>query len=64
MCRLITSTELDRLTETELSALFRKVSGHLNRTEPGTPERRHCLASLENIERKVIQRRKGPKPPF
>ena len=34
MCRLITSTELDRLTETELSVLFNKVSGHLNRTEP------------------------------
>ena len=60
MCRLITSTELDRLSETELSVLFNKVSGHLNRTDPGTPERRNCLASLENIERKVIQRRKLP----
>jgi hypothetical protein len=64
MCRLITSTELDRLTETELSVLFKKVSGNLIRTEPGSPERRNCLASLENIERSVIQRRKAPKPRF
>ena len=64
MCRVITSTELDRLTETELSVLFNKVSADLGRTEPGTPERRNCLASLENIERKVIQRRKLPKPSF
>jgi hypothetical protein len=64
MCKVFTSTELDRLTKTELSALFKKVSGHLGRTDPGSPERRNCLASLENIERTVIQRRKGPKPSF
>jgi hypothetical protein len=54
----------DSVTETELSVLFNNVSSDLGRTDPGSPERRNCLASLENIERKVIQRRSAPKPSF
>ena len=49
--RLITSFELATLNETELAALFNRVSKELTRTRKGSPERTHALASLENIRR-------------
>lgn len=61
--KLISSYELEKWSENELSALFCTVSKVLVRTKRGSPERRNSLASLENISRarmarmKVCQRR-------
>ena len=49
--RLISNTELHRLSEVELSVLFQKVSQALVTTRRETAERRNALASLENIAR-------------
>jgi hypothetical protein len=49
--RLISTSELYRKSENELSALFHAVSARLVRTDRETPERRNALASLENISR-------------
>ena len=49
--KLISSHELQKRSESELSALFCTVSKGLIRTEKGSPERRNALASLENISR-------------
>lgn len=49
--RLITHFELAQRSDHELSALFAAVTRDLARTEPGSPERRNALASLENIRR-------------
>jgi hypothetical protein len=49
--KLISNHELQQRSESELSALFRKVSEGLVRTRRGSPERRNALASLENISR-------------
>lgn len=54
--KLISNYELQRRTETELSAMFRQVSQGLARTRRQTPERRNALASLENISRARAQR--------
>ena len=51
MCRIITASELNNKTSNELSALFYKVSQAVAKSEPGSPERRNALASLENISR-------------
>ena len=68
MCRIITASELQNKTDIELSALFRKVSQQVTKSEPGTPERRNALASLENIQRVINTRYIShysykPKPP-
>jgi hypothetical protein len=47
--KLITTHELQKLTERELSALFSTVSQGLVCTRRQSPERRNSLASLENI---------------
>jgi hypothetical protein len=47
--KLIPSHELHQRSESELSALFRRVSEELVRSRRGSPERRNALASLENI---------------
>jgi hypothetical protein len=47
--KLITTHELQKLTERELSALFCTVSQGLVRTRRQSPARRNALASLENI---------------
>lgn len=57
MSRLILGQELKHLREGELLALFNAVSFELNRSNPDTPERRNALASLENIQRELNQRR-------
>jgi hypothetical protein len=49
--KLISNHELQKQTESELSALFCTVSRGLVRTKRGSPERRNALASLENISR-------------
>ena len=49
--KLIGSHELQKRSESELSALFCTVSKGLVRTKKGSPERRNALASLENISR-------------
>ena len=49
--RLISNQELQKRSESELSALFCTVSKGLVRTKKGSPERRNALASLENISR-------------
>lgn len=64
MCKVFSDSELNRMSETELSVLFHKVSSGLVQAEPSSPERRAGLASLEKINRAVAQRRKAPKPRF
>ena len=49
--KLISKHELQKQSESELSALFCTVSKGLVRTKRGSPERRNTLASLENISR-------------
>ena len=54
--KLISNIELDRRSDSELSALFSHVSKGLVRIERHSPERRNALASLENISRARAQR--------
>jgi hypothetical protein len=49
--KLVTNHELQKRSDSELSALFCTVSQGLVRTKRGSPERRNALASLENISR-------------
>jgi hypothetical protein len=49
--KLVTNHELQKRSDSELSALFCTVSQGLVRTKRGSPERRNALASLENIIR-------------
>jgi len=64
MSSLITAWELQNRTEKELCALFRKVSQEAAQSEPGSPERRNAIASLENINRALnTLRTQYPKPP-
>ena len=49
--KLISAHELHRRSANELSVLFGQVSKGLVLTQPGTPERRNALATLENIAR-------------
>ncbi len=53
--KLITNHELLERSESELSALFCRVSEELVRTSRGSPERRNALASLENISLEPIE---------
>ena len=59
--RLISNHELQKRSDSELSALFRTVSQGLIRTRRETPERRNALASLENIGRaRAVRMAGGP----
>jgi hypothetical protein len=49
--KLISNHELQKRSDSELSALFRAVSQGLVCTSRGSPERRNALASLDNISR-------------
>jgi hypothetical protein len=49
--KLISNHELQKRSDSELSALFTQVSRDLVRTQRHSPERRNALASLENIAR-------------
>jgi hypothetical protein len=59
--RLITRFELAHRSNAELSALFRQASSALAFSEPGSPERRNALASLENIRREQAARALRPR---
>jgi len=65
MCRIITETELQQLTDSELKSLFNKVTQQLIQSEANTPARRSALANLEIIQRAMAMRMAGPrlKPP-
>jgi hypothetical protein len=64
MRNILTPSELHKHSESELSALFRRLSLDLNVTEPGSAERRNALASLENIQREQATRNvRRPRPP-
>lgn len=64
MSGIITTSELENRNKQELSALFCKVSQQVAKSEPGSPERRNALASLENINRMLnAPRIQYPKPP-
>ncbi len=51
MSKLIAAADLAGKSIPELRALFRAAHDDLVRSEPGSPERRLALASLENISR-------------
>ncbi len=51
MSKLITANELAGKSIPELRAVYRAAHDDLVRSEPGSPERRNALASLENISR-------------
>ncbi|MCR9087554.1 MAG: hypothetical protein NXH97_12520 [Rhodobacteraceae bacterium] len=53
---LITRFELAALTEAELRGLMRETFNALARSEPGSPERRNALASLENVQAELACR--------
>ncbi|MFQ5715863.1 MAG: hypothetical protein ACE5GQ_02050 [Nitrospinales bacterium] len=57
MIKLITRHELAKLNLAQLHQLYQILQKALAQTSPGTPERRNCLASLENIQREMNQRR-------
>lgn len=61
--KLISTHELNKYSDSELSALFHSVWIALVRTHRGSPERRNALASLENISRARSLRRYGCRPP-
>ncbi len=65
MCRIITQSELAKLDDHQLRALFNQISKELNVSERGSKQRRAALASLENIQRALAQRLATPriKPP-
>ncbi len=60
--KLISTHELEKRTDSELSGLFCAVSKGLVRTKQGSPERRNALASLENISRARVARMQGCQP--
>ena len=51
MVRLISSAELFRKSERELTALFYAATIALAQTKRETPDRTNALGNLENIER-------------
>lgn len=65
MCRIITRTELQHLTDNELRALFNRVTRELIQSDPGTPDRRNALANLDTIQIALADRMAAPrlKPP-
>ena len=56
MIKLITRHELAKLNMAELHQLYQMLHKALAQTNADTPERRHCLASLENLQREMNQR--------
>jgi hypothetical protein len=57
--KLISNHELQKRSDSELSAMFSTVAEGLVRTRRETPERRNALASLENIGRARAVRMAG-----
>ena len=56
MIKLMTRHELAKLNLAQLHQLYQILYKALAKTSPGTPERRNCLASLENLQREINQR--------
>ena len=54
--RVLTLTELMRLTRTELCGLFTQITNELSKFPEGSPERDNTLTNLRNI-RWVLARR-------
>jgi hypothetical protein len=57
MFHLITRVELAALGDAELHALLREVFNDLACSDRDTPLRRACLASLENLQNEINERR-------
>lgn len=62
MSRLIVTSELQRLSLTELWAIHAKVQQELVRSPADSAQRRNALASLENIRRAINTRTASPGP--
>jgi hypothetical protein len=60
--KLISNYELNKYSDSELSALFCTVSTGLVSTQRGSAERRNALASLENITRALLARSAAREP--
>ncbi len=59
--KLITRFELAAKSTKELHLLYRDVFNALVRTDYGTPSRRNCLATLENIQQEMNERVSVPR---
>ena len=53
--RVLTQTELSRMTRTELMALLRRLSTTLPDLREGTAELRDAHANLQNIRRALVK---------
>jgi hypothetical protein len=60
--KLISNYELNKYSDSELSALFCAVSTGLVSTQRASAERRNALASLENITRALLARSAAREP--
>ena len=56
MTKLLTTSELETLSDNELRVTLRQVWQELICSEQGSLERAQALASLENIERALCRR--------
>ncbi len=63
MSTVLTIAALQSRSDLELQTLTRKAQYDLECSAPGSAERRDALATLENIDRVMAQRRLRPKPP-
>ena len=67
MCKVMSPTELQRMSDKELCVLFNVLSEALYECAPGSPEARAVYTSLDNVRREVARRAArqlhGPKPP-
>ena len=58
--RVLTLTELMRLTRTELCALLTRITNELPTFPEGSPERAKALSALANIRRALARRDFSP----
>lgn len=56
MCSFVNNSDLKTLRDTELSALFNKVTREASQSKPGSIEQQRSMASLENIKREIGRR--------
>jgi hypothetical protein len=63
MSKVFTMAALQSRSDQELRALFRKAHDDLARSSEGSAERCNALATMENINRTLNQRRLQPRPP-
>lgn len=60
--RVISQTELSRLSRTELMTLMRRIICELPVLREGSVELRNAHANLQNIRWAIAQPRPGPRP--